>query len=203
MVRHGETLFNLLHRHQGWCDSPLTENGIQQAKYLQLGMKDIPFTKAYSSTSERAIDTANIILEGRNIQLKSSKEFKEIYFGSQEGMIREEANEKLMTLIPKEDDEAAAIRFTKSVYKIYDEAKNEDIILLVGHGMIFFLTYVLYLGIDIHRRFEKSNWDQIPIHQVRNCSVFKLEIIDGKWNYLEVDNTEYLEKGEKIWNISN
>lgn len=31
MIRHGQTLFNVLRRKQGWCDSPLTEVGIGQA----------------------------------------------------------------------------------------------------------------------------------------------------------------------------
>ena len=31
LMRHGETLFNVQHKIQGWCDSPLTENGKQQA----------------------------------------------------------------------------------------------------------------------------------------------------------------------------
>ena len=31
-VRHGKTLFNLKGRMQGWCDSPLLDEGIQQAK---------------------------------------------------------------------------------------------------------------------------------------------------------------------------
>ena len=29
LVRHGQTLFNVLRRKQGWCDSPLTEVGIE------------------------------------------------------------------------------------------------------------------------------------------------------------------------------
>ncbi len=32
LMRHGETLFNTQKRVQGWCDSPLTENGIWQAE---------------------------------------------------------------------------------------------------------------------------------------------------------------------------
>ena len=32
LMRHGETLFNTQKRVQGWCDSPLTENGICQAE---------------------------------------------------------------------------------------------------------------------------------------------------------------------------
>ena len=32
LLRHGETLFNLRHKIQGWCDSPLTEEDIAQAR---------------------------------------------------------------------------------------------------------------------------------------------------------------------------
>lgn len=32
LMRHGETLFNQLGLIQGWCDSPLTTNGKQQAQ---------------------------------------------------------------------------------------------------------------------------------------------------------------------------
>lgn len=32
LVRHGETLFNVMEKNQGQCDSPLTEKGIRQAQ---------------------------------------------------------------------------------------------------------------------------------------------------------------------------
>lgn len=32
LMRHGQTLFNVQKRIQGWSDSPLTEVGIEQAK---------------------------------------------------------------------------------------------------------------------------------------------------------------------------
>ena len=31
LMRHGETLFNLMNVNQGQCDSPLTQKGINQA----------------------------------------------------------------------------------------------------------------------------------------------------------------------------
>lgn len=31
LVRHGQTLFNQQKKVQGWCDSPLTQEGIKQA----------------------------------------------------------------------------------------------------------------------------------------------------------------------------
>ena len=35
LMRHGQTLFNTLNRIQGWCDSPLTEKGRDQARQVR------------------------------------------------------------------------------------------------------------------------------------------------------------------------
>ena len=32
LMRHGQTVFNVRRKVQGWCDSPLTELGIKQAE---------------------------------------------------------------------------------------------------------------------------------------------------------------------------
>ena len=52
---------------------------------LQQGLKNIPFVAAYSSTSERASDTADAVLEGRNLKLIKDKRLREINFGDMEG----------------------------------------------------------------------------------------------------------------------
>ena len=61
-MRHGETLFNKQKKIQGWCDAPLTELGIEQARHAYEFFKErnITFTHAYSSTSERACDTLDV-----------------------------------------------------------------------------------------------------------------------------------------------
>ena len=55
LMRHGQTLFNLQNKIQGWCDSPLTELGQYQAKVAGQYFKDhqITFDHAYCSTSYR------------------------------------------------------------------------------------------------------------------------------------------------------
>nr|WP_079394670.1 phosphoglycerate mutase family protein [Streptococcus suis] len=62
-MRHGQTRFNLQGRIQGACDSPLTELGKEQAlaahQYFQ--EQGIEFDKIYSSTQERACDTAELV----------------------------------------------------------------------------------------------------------------------------------------------
>lgn len=63
LMRHGQTLFNKRHRIQGWCDAPLTDLGVYQAQVAGQYFKNagITFDAAYSSTSERACDTLEIV----------------------------------------------------------------------------------------------------------------------------------------------
>lgn len=63
LIRHGETYFNSIGKIQGWCDSPLSEKGIAQAKRARQMIidKGIEFDAAYSSTQGRAMDTLEII----------------------------------------------------------------------------------------------------------------------------------------------
>lgn len=84
LMRHGQTLFNLQHKIQGWCDSPLTELGIKQAKVAGKWFKDhdITFDHAYSSTSERCCDTLELVTD---IPYVRTKGLKENYYGELEG----------------------------------------------------------------------------------------------------------------------
>lgn len=84
LMRHGQTLFNQLHRIQGWCDSPLTDLGIHQAQVAGKYFKDhgITFDHAYSSTSERCCDTLEIVTDMPYVRTKG---LKENYYGKLEG----------------------------------------------------------------------------------------------------------------------
>ena len=86
LMRHGQTLFNLQHKIQGWCDAPLTPLGIKQAKIASEYFKNnnIIFDYAYSSTSERACDTLEIVTEGK-MPYTRLKGLKEWNFGAFEG----------------------------------------------------------------------------------------------------------------------
>ncbi len=86
MVRHGQTLFNVLRRKQGWCDSPLTELGIEQARRAGewFVAQSIAFDHVYSSTSERCCDTCELIVPGQPYE--RVKGLKEWNFGKFEGI---------------------------------------------------------------------------------------------------------------------
>lgn len=65
VVRHGQTLFNVMNKVQGWCDTPLTAEGVAGAEALGRGLADVEFAAAFSSDSGRAIQTMNALLEAR------------------------------------------------------------------------------------------------------------------------------------------
>ena len=93
-VRHGETQYNIEKRMQGFCDSPLTDNGIMQAKAVGAGLADIPFVAAYASDSQRVLDTAKYALGSRSIQLITDARLKEMNFGMFEAMLQTDIMEQ-------------------------------------------------------------------------------------------------------------
>lgn len=87
VARHGRTIMNTLHRVQGWCDSPLTPQGVEVAQYLGRGLMDISFQAVYCSTLRRTLETAKIILKEiglENLSIVEKDGFKEACFGAYE-----------------------------------------------------------------------------------------------------------------------
>ena len=65
IVRHGQTLFNVMGKVQGWCDTPLTDEGVRGAQALGRGLTGLEFAAAYSSDSGRAVQTLDALLDAR------------------------------------------------------------------------------------------------------------------------------------------
>lgn len=156
-VRHGETLFNVLNRMQGWCDSPLTDKGIGDAEEAKELLKRVPFKAAYVSTSERCRDTCAIIVEGRNIPVYERKGLKEVNFGTWEGVKvdahLEEINRRRGNGIHWDDcggdsDETFGKRIKETYEMIYEERGDGDEILIVSHGAAWLWMQRILLGVD-------------------------------------------------------
>ena len=87
IARHGKTLMNTLDRVQGWCDSPLTKEGIEVAEFLGLGLQNIHFESVYTSDLRRTRQTAEIILKKQgqvDLPITEIFGFREACFGSYE-----------------------------------------------------------------------------------------------------------------------
>jgi len=87
IARHGKTLMNTLDRVQGWCDSPLTDEGIEIARNLGAGLNDISFESVYTSDLLRSRQTAQYLLKEKgqdNLPIIEMDGFREACFGSYE-----------------------------------------------------------------------------------------------------------------------
>jgi len=98
LVRHGQTEWNVQKRMQGWANSNLTELGKRNAIALGEKLKAVTFDAIYTSTSERTIETAELIIGNQNLHIESDRNLREIFLGEWEGKTHEE----LKALYPKQ-----------------------------------------------------------------------------------------------------
>ena len=70
---------------QGHKDSPLNETGRQQAEQAAKTISDVDFDVAISSSSQRAVQTAQILLGSRRVEVIPDDGLREINLGSWEG----------------------------------------------------------------------------------------------------------------------
>lgn len=179
-MRHGETMFNVQHRIQGWCDSPLTENGRKQClKVAQYFVNQhITFDHAYSSTSERCCDTLELVTDMPYIRLKG---LKENFYGELEA-----ESERLNShLTPKdcetfylqyggESSNTVKERMTKTLTEIMEKEDHRSV-LAVSHGGACF-------------NFLRGVKD--PTDELRkgfgNCCIFVYEFVNHQFSLKEV-----------------
>lgn len=83
LVRHGETAWNKQKRYQGKSDVPLSLVGTTQVKALAAQMKHLKLGVVYSSTLERAGQTARLIAPHRKVH--ADARINEMDFGDWEG----------------------------------------------------------------------------------------------------------------------
>ncbi len=86
LVRHGETAWNVGRRFQGQSDVPLSERGRAQAAAIATALSSIPFSHAYASDLQRAVQTAQAILASRDLALATDVRLREFNFGAWEGL---------------------------------------------------------------------------------------------------------------------
>jgi len=200
-VRHGRTLFNRLGRMQGWSDSPLEKEGIEDAVQAKEALKDIPLKKAYTSNSERCIDTAHIVLEGRDIPLVYTKKLKEISWGEYDGFLisddPEEINRRRLgdcdwTDVGGENPQIAVSRAKEILDRIYEEADDGDHVLVVSHGAILMHMMRLLMGIDLNKLFSILHQRGKTGHVVINGYASDILIEDGKYCLLDLKGNDGL-----------
>lgn len=184
LMRHGQTLFNELNKIQGWCDSPLTTKGVTQGKVAAgyFTTAGITFDQAYTSTSERASDTLELVT---SMPYKRVKDLREWHFGIFEG----EA-EFLNPALPYDDffvpyggegELAFRQRISAALYRIMQEVDVGHNVLVVSHGAAC-------------RQFM-LNWEHLSAvtqkERLKNCCVLKFTFADEQFYLEEIINHDF------------
>lgn len=185
LMRHGQTLFNVQHKIQGWCDAPLTDLGKKQAqiagRYFQ--ENHIVFDHAYSSTSERACDTLEIVTDFK-MPYTRVKGLKEWNFGVFEGK-----DECLNPPLPYGDffknfGGEAEMEVRKRVSETLTgimEKEDHHTVLAVSHGAA---CAQFYREWENHAKVVKKD-------RFYNCCILKFEYEDGIFTLVEIHNHDF------------
>ncbi len=86
IMRHGKTDWNLKNKLQGRSDIPLNDQGRKMALAAHEEYKSLHIDICYCSPLKRALETAEIVLKGRNIPIITDARLMEMSFGEYEGV---------------------------------------------------------------------------------------------------------------------
>ena len=178
IIRHGKTDWNARHKLQGRTDIPLNEQGRAMALKAHDEYLDIHLDVCYCSPLIRARETAQILLEGRDIPIITDDRLTEMAFGSYEGIENSfdipdcPINELFFhpeNYIPEEgagESLDELFERTGSFLKdIMPEVKKGNDILIVGHGA---------MNSSIVTQVRGRSRDQFWSEGIENCVMKKL-----------------------------
>ncbi|WP_201305459.1 histidine phosphatase family protein [Paenibacillus puerhi] len=202
LVRHGQTEWNVEQRLQGHQDSPLTELGINQARWLGEALQNEPLDAIFASTSQRACRTAELIRGARDIAIIPNESLKEINMGVWEGRTQSEAKEQhaeqfdyfwndpeLFRVEGSETFGDVSQRGVDLLNQILVEWQGKSV-LLVTHTVVVKLLMAYFEGRPL-----KQLWELPYIHPACLC---KLEIHADRANILlHGDIGHYREASER------
>lgn len=184
LVRHGQTQWNCEGRIQGHTDSPLTAEGVRQAKALAARLTGESFAAVYASDLGRAQHTAEILACGRwPIHLREA--LRERSFGVGEGLTYAEmearyplAFSRVNTMdpdyrMPQGESRADLHNRVCAAFGAMALAHPAARVLVVSHGGVLAAVYRWIKGMSI----ASPQAVEIP-----NVGYNRLRHADGAWS---------------------
>lgn len=184
LVRHGQTDWNVAGRIQGASDTPLNENGREQARRLAARLSGLAVEAVYSSDLARAAETARIVRGQRHVPLRLTTSLREIRYGEWEGKTRAELEEAGLarTLSRWNDGHAVPEPAGGETREQVDERVDRFLacvvprheghtIIVVSHGGTLRLMLCRLLGLSA------SQWGQV---RQGNTALSKAVLVPGR-----------------------
>lgn len=161
LVRHGRTVYNTEGRLQGWCDSPLTDEGLRGVAVTADHLREHDFAAAYSSPSGRTVRTAREILRHHpSTTLSEVDGLREFSFGEYEAMpeielyARHEPMEMFTGVftgtfagLPGGERSIDYLARVEAAFRGIEQAHaDQDTVLVVSHGVTLLAYLVTVQG---------------------------------------------------------
>lgn len=180
-IRHGQTVYNLERRYAGTIDVPLNEKGIEDARNASHRLMDYEFDIVISSKLRRAIQTAELLIDGRKLPIVPNELCNERDYGKMQGLTYievEDINPRILylklnsdfhSLNPPDGEDFPTLRkraeaFSEFIFQNYAGSN----ILVVSHSA--FMQ-------QLHGLFRGSDW----IESLRN-EIYNLDCITFTFN---------------------
>ena len=150
VMRHGRTDWNAEHRIQGRTDILLNEEGKKMAQEAAVSYKDVNFDVCFCSPLTRAKQTAQILLEGRDVPVIIDERLAEMSFGIYEGTanIYDKPECPLRVFFFHPEEYTTAVKDGESIdelfarvssfieEKAFPALREDKDVLIMGHGAL-------------------------------------------------------------------
>ncbi len=199
LARHGTTEFNTGRRFLGHSDIELSAAGRQQVERLRDHLAGEKIDAAYSSDLRRALVTAEVICQGRNLEIVTCPELRECDYGQCEGLTFREIGSRYPEVAARCIDFTLDLEFPEGecfrdffdrvgrFRERLDSHRPEETVLVVAHDGPLKALLCLLLGID------GSHWWQF---RVDTGSVSTVETSPRGARIARLNDTSHLAGGE-------
>lgn len=224
VARHGKTMMNTLDKVQGWCDSPLTDEGIKAARYLGYGLEGISFRTAYCSDLRRTRQTTQIIMEAKgqeDIPIVELSGLREACFGSFEADFNHvmwksaalylhyiSVEDMLKDILAKKISyrdvlDAVKLLDTMEMAESFSQVETRtqqslreiaESEILNGDGNILVISH----GMSILAMLLGLGGDKLFVKTLDNADVCKVVYQNGQFTVESMADSSYVEKGKRV-----
>lgn len=204
-VRHGETDWNKERKIQGQVDIPLNEFGRHLARETAKGLRDVPFDVCFTSPLGRARETAQIILQGRDVPILEDKRILEMNFGVLEGKCCSKEgwdvpdsfqmffDDPIHYQAPEGGEDFQAVRERTGDFLNWlfaQEQYRDSTVLVTTHG-----AAMAGLLNNLKKKPLAEYWG-VGVH--KNCGVTEVDVTDGRIDIIS-ENKVYYTDVVKPW----
>lgn len=195
IARHGQTVSNREGRFCGHSETPLTALGIEQARALAQRLATTRVDAAYTSDFSRALDTAAIVLEGREITPAADPDLRELHYGEWEMQREREVarthREEFRRMVtedpawwPPGGETVAMVRARtwRALSRIVARHRHETV-LVITHGTAINCMLAEVLGMDLGHTFR---------FEVANCALSEVAVRGGRLVVARLNDGQHL-----------